>query len=219
MKYITFLVLSFMISCCVVAQNYPVKLSKEQKENLKAEILFKIKELASLIDNLSSTNSSLTFEQKLTEIKKGEYLFYKFNHRYIYLTSPKYPQGQRRKIRDYFHNLIRLSLKYPLLKIEWSEFFIPMNNSSFRFIGYSDSGEMIYSGKVHFKQIFIEYNYDYLSRKETPSFIRAIEDMDHKTAEIQITRKLIIVDDKWKEFYSIKICDIHATLLQHNSDL
>lgn len=213
-----FILLSFLLiecSCHLHAQDIQIKLTLEQKEELKYNILSKVKELASLIDNLSSTNSLLNREKKLTEIDKGKYLFYEFDRRYIYLTSPRFPKGQKRNMRSYFHNLIMLSERYYFVKIEWSDFVIPMDSSIFKFVGYTKTGDVEYEGKAFFKQIFIEYKLDGFSNREIPTMVKVMENIDAKSVDIRVTITKSKIGNEWKNFYNIKLGDVHATLLEY----
>lgn len=219
MKHSIFiLILIFNVLSSINAQDETsIELTPQQQKELQQIISSKIRDLSSIIDILTSHDERITRDRKLTEINKGYYLFYDYDSRNIYITSERFPHGQKRRIRNYFYNLIRLSQRY-YIQIKWSDVIIPMNKKSiFRFIGYTPTGDMIYQGKAFLKQVFIEYSSEALSNKEVTLPTVILNDIDQKSIDIKITVAQHEINGKWHSFYNVKLGDIHATLLQHKT--
>ena len=198
-------------------------LTREMLEDCKPVIEKKLNKFCEAIEFVGSYDENITVKQKRHRRDEIKSLFFKYDYRYMTVTSKRHPGGQSRKLREYFNNLIiqSNSINQPIYMIDKVDVTLTSNkmnildSNAWRLVGIDEEGIEVYETTVQYiQEYYVKSKQIRIGNLEThePPQTHVLTDVDTKFVRVY----LILSPKTEGNGYNvlIRLGDIYASILE-----
>ncbi len=198
-------------------------LTSEMLKDCKPEIERKLNKFCEAIVYIGSYDAKITPTLKRRRRDEIKSLFFRFDERYMTITSRVNPKGRKKKLREYFNTLITQSNReyQPIYKIDKVDVTLTSDKkkihdpNAWRLVDSYEDGTELYEASFKYNQeYYVKSQSIHIGNLEThqPSPTHVIKDVDTKFIKINLVLSPKTEGDGYNVL--IRLGDIYASILE-----
>lgn len=232
-KSLAFYLIFFLCSTVCYTQNINITLNNsdaigvltsEMLEDCRPVIKDKLNQFCEAIEYIGSYDSNISPAKKRHRRDAIIPLFFRFDERFMTITSRSYPNGRKKKLRAYLNNLLIQSFgeNQPKYKIENADFTITSDNKklvdprAWHLVNRYEDGTALYEASIIYTQEYlVKSRTIHIENPEThePPQTHEIKDVDKKYIRVYLVLSPATEGGGYNAL--IRLGDIYASYLEN----